>query len=323
MRKTKFRFNTETLEYEKVKSSTWAIVAKILGYLSLAAIVFSIGVSYSHKIVRSPETKQLQNQISDYEIQLKLLNDKTNDLYAALDELVAQDESVYREIFGADPIPSDVRQAGTGGSDKYKSLETFEAGKRFKELHEKLDALNAQIKVQADSYEELIKLAQAKSKMLAALPAIQPISNKDLRRVASGFGYRIDPIYRTRKMHKGIDFSAPKGTEVYATGDGVVQKVVRQRWGYGVHIIINHGYGYTTLYGHLSKTVVRPGQRVKRGQHIGDVGSTGKSTAPHLHYEVSRNGVQVNPIGYFYNDLTAEQYEEIIKLSSNPNQSFD
>ena len=251
------------------------------------------------------------------------LNDKTNELYAALDELVEQDETVYREIFGADPIPSDVRTAGTGGTDKYKALEAFEAGQRFKELHEKLDALYAQMKVQGSSYEELISLAKKKAKMLASIPAIQPISNKDLRRVASGFGYRIDPIYRTRKMHKGIDFSAPKGTEVYATGDGVIQSVKRQRWGYGVHIIINHGYGYTTLYGHLSKTLVRPGQKVKRGQLIGQVGSTGKSTAPHLHYEVAKNGVQVNPIGYFYNDLTPEQYEEIIKLSSNPNQSFD
>ncbi|MBR9860647.1 peptidoglycan DD-metalloendopeptidase family protein [bacterium] len=323
MRKTKFRFNTETLEYEKVKTNRWAIAAKVLGYLSLGAIVFSIGVSYSHKLVSSPEEKRLQNQISDYEVQLKLLNDKTEQLYTALDELVAQDENVYREIFGAEPIPSDVRKAGTGGTDKYKALEAMANGTRIKALHEKLDALSAQMKVQEDSYSELIKLAEAKSRMLASIPAIQPISNKDLRRVASGFGYRIDPIYRTRKMHKGIDFSAPKGTEIYATGDGVVKKVTRQRWGYGTHIVISHGYGYTTLYGHMSKTAVRPGQKVKRGQLIGYVGSTGKSTAPHLHYEVAKNGVQVNPIGYFYNDLTPEQYEEIIKLSSHPNQSFD
>ena len=180
-----------------------------------------------------------------------------------------------------------------------------------------------QSKIQQKSYEKLIVMAKNKSKMLASIPAIQPVSNKNLRRIASGFGYRIDPIYRTRKMHKGLDFSAPTGTKIYATGDGVIKKVKRARWGYGTHVVIDHGYGYTTLYGHMSRASVKKGQRVKRGQQIGLVGSTGKSTGPHLHYEVAKNGVQVNPIGYFYNDLTTEQYEEIIKLSSNPNQSFD
>ncbi len=323
MSKTKFRFNTETLEYEKVKSNRWAIFAKVLGYLSLAAIIFFLGVSLSYKLVSSPNEKNLQSQINDYEVQIKLLTEKTKDITAYLDELIAQDETVYREIFGADPIPSELRTAGTGGTDKYKSLEAFKNGEKLKELHERLDQLNNQMKVQESSYAELLQLAKEKQRMLACIPAIQPVSNKNLRRVASGFGYRIDPIYRTRKMHKGIDFSAPKGTEVYATGDGVVKLVKRMRWGYGTHIEIDHGYGYTTLYGHLSATKVRPGEKVKRGQLIGLVGSTGKSTAPHLHYEVAKNGRQVNPIGYFYNDLTAQQYEEILKLSSNPNQSFD
>lgn len=323
MSKTKFRFNTETLEYEKVNSNRWAVFAKVLGYLSFTAIVFFLGVSFSYKLVSSPNEKKLQSEINDYEVQLRLLNDKTEQINAYLDELIAQDETVYREIFGADPIPSELRTAGTGGSEKYKALESFRNGSKLKALHERLDRLNNQMKVQQGSYAELLKLAQEKQRMLASIPAIQPVNNKNLRRVASGYGYRIDPIYRTRKMHKGIDFSAPKGTDVYATGDGVVTKVKRMRWGYGTHIEINHGYGYTTLYGHLSATKVRPGDKVKRGQLIGSVGSTGKSTAPHLHYEVSKNGKQVNPIGYFYNDLTAQQYEEILKLSSNPNQSFD
>jgi murein DD-endopeptidase MepM/ murein hydrolase activator NlpD len=183
--------------------------------------------------------------------------------------------------------------------------------------------MSAQYKVQEDSYNKLIKMAKNKSKMLASIPAIQPIPNKNLRRIASGFGYRTDPIYKTRKMHKGMDFAAPKGTKIYATGDGVIQKVAHSRWGYGTHIVINHGYGYSTLYGHMSRALMKRGQKVTRGQLIGLVGSTGKSTGAHLHYEVHKNGTAVNPVGYFYNDLTSDQYEEILKLSSNPNQSFD
>ena len=233
------------------------------------------------------------------------------------------DDDVYREIFGAEPIADDIRKAGTGGVDKYTSLDNMRNGKGYKELHQRLDNMSAQYKVQEDSYNKLIKMAQNKSKMLASIPAIQPIPNKKLRRIASGFGYRVDPIYKTRKMHKGIDFTAPTGTKIYATGDAVVQKVENRRWGYGKHIVLNHGYGYTTLYGHMSRTNVKVGQKVKRGQLIGLVGSTGKSTGAHLHYEVRKNGNAVNPVGYFYNDLTSEQYEEILKLSSNPNQSFD
>lgn len=323
MSRTKFRFNTETLEYEKVNSKRWVLAAKVLGFLSLAAVIFITGVSLSHKLVSSPNEQKLKAELEDYDVQFNLLAEKTTNLADYLDELIAQDEGVYREIFGADPIPTDIRNAGTGGTDKYKALDQFRNASKLKALHQRLDQLNNQMKVQNSSYEELMKLAKQKQHMLASIPAIQPVANKDLKRVASGYGYRIDPIYRTRKMHKGLDFSAPKGTEVYATGDGVVKKVKRMRWGYGTHIIVDHGYGYTTLYAHLSGTKVRRGDKVKRGQLIGLVGSTGKSTAPHLHYEVAKNGRQVNPIGYFYNDLSAEQYEEILKLSSNPNQSFD
>ena len=323
MSRTKFRFNTETLEYEKVNSNRGVLFVKVLGFMSFTAIVFFSGVSLSYKLVSSPEERKLQAQINDYEIQMDLLQDKSEQVIAQLNELIAQDEQVYREIFGADPIPEDQRKAGIGGTDKYKALDYFRNGSKLKELHQNMDQLQAQMKVQEGSYAELLQLAKAKQGMLACLPAIQPVANKNLRRVASGYGYRIDPIYRTRKMHKGIDFSAPKGTEVYATGDGVVKKGKRLRWGYGVHIVIDHGYGYQTLYGHLSATKVRTGQKVTRGQLIGLVGSTGKSTAPHLHYEVIKNKQNVNPIGYFYNDLSAEEYEEILRLSSNPNQSFD
>jgi murein DD-endopeptidase MepM/ murein hydrolase activator NlpD len=320
MRKTKFRFNPETLEYEKVSNTLLIQIARVFGFISLAVV---IGIISFLIVYNGESTEALKNQLADYEIQVKLLEKKSSDMQTKLDDLSSMDDHVYREIFGADPISNDIRKAGTGGSDKYISLDQLRDGEKIKKLHQRLDNMENQSKIQQKSYEKLIVMAKNKSKMLASIPAIQPVSNKNLRRIASGFGYRIDPIYRTRKMHKGLDFSAPTGTKIYATGDGVIKKVKRARWGYGTHLVIDHGYGYTTLYGHMSRASVKKGQRVKRGQQIGLVGSTGKSTGPHLHYEVAKNGVQVNPIGYFYNDLTTEQYEEIIKLSSNPNQSFD
>jgi len=320
MSKAKFRFNPETLEYEKVSNSILLRIGKIFGFTSLAIIS---GIT-TYLILNQDQTKeQLKNQLVDYQIQVKLLEQKSGEMQSSLDELASMDDHVYREIFGADPIEDDIRKAGTGGVNKYISLEQLQDGNKIKALHMRLDNMKNQSKIQKDSYSKLIQMAQDKSKMLASIPAIQPIPNKTLKRIASGFGYRVDPIYKTRKMHKGLDFSAPKGTKIYATGDGVIQMVKRDRWGYGTHIIIDHGYGYTTLYGHMSKASVKKGENVKRGQVIGLVGSTGKSTGPHLHYEVAKNGVQVNPVGYFYNDLTSDQYEEIVKLSSNPNQSFD
>lgn len=320
MSKAKFRFNKETLEYEKVSSNYLGTLFKVLGFACIAAV---IAIASYTLALRGNDTDALEHQLSEYEVQFQLLENKSLSMQEQLDQLAQMDDDVYREIFGADPIDSDVRKAGTGGVDKYVSLNQLQNGDEIKKLHQKLDNMTAQYQVQEDSYNKLIKMAQNKSKMLASIPAIQPIPNKNLRRIASGFGYRVDPIYKTRKMHKGMDFTAPTGTKIYATGDAVVKKVVNKRWGYGKHVILSHGYGYSTLYGHMSRINVRPGQKVKRGQLIGLVGSTGKSTGPHLHYEVHKNGRAVNPVGYFYNDLTSEQYEEMLKLSSNSNQSFD
>jgi murein DD-endopeptidase MepM/ murein hydrolase activator NlpD len=320
MSKAKFRFNKETLEYQRVSPNYWAITVRILGGVSLIAIVSVLSISIAMK---GNTSESLKAELSDKEVQLKLLEQKSISLENRIIDLAKMDDDVYREIFGAEPIARDVRKAGTGGTDKYTVLDNIKNGAKFKQLHERLDNLSSQSKIQEDSYSKLIKMAKNKSKMLASIPAIQPIPNKNLRRIASGFGYRVDPIYKTRKMHKGMDFSAPKGTKIYATGDGVIKKVQYSRWGYGTHVVISHGYGYKTLYGHMSRANVRAGQKVTRGQLIGLVGSTGKSTGPHLHYEVHKNGNAVNPVGYFYNDLTGDQYEEILKLSSNPNQSFD
>ncbi len=282
MSKAKFRFNPETLEYERESSNYLGVIAKVFGFLSLAAV---IAVASAMVAQNGNNTEDLQHQISEYEVQLKILNNKSLEMQTQLNELAQMDDDVYREIFGADPISDDIRKAGTGGVDKYTALEQIRNGKDFKKIHEKLDNMSAQYKVQEDSYKKLIQMARNKSKMLASIPAIQPIPNKNLRRIASGFGYRVDPIYKTRKMHKGMDFTAPKGTKIYATGDGVVQKVEYSRWGYGTHVVIKRGYGYSTLYGHMSRAMIKRGQKVTRGQLIGLVGSTGKSTGPHLHYE--------------------------------------
>ena len=183
--------------------------------------------------------------------------------------------------------------------------------------------MEKRLNAQSMSFRELIDLAKDKEKMLACIPAIQPVRNSDLKRRISGFGYRIDPIYKTRQMHTGMDFTADRGTEVYATGDGVVELVERKRWGYGKSIIINHGFGYKTLYAHLHDFEVRQGQKIKRGELIGQIGSTGRSTGPHLHYEVIVNGKKVNPIGYYHNDLSPEQYEQLLEMSENSHKTMD
>jgi murein DD-endopeptidase MepM/ murein hydrolase activator NlpD len=323
MRKPKFRFNPETLNYEIVKPSSSQLFIKFFATFSVVFLIGFLSVALFSKYFPSYAEQELQNEIAAYETQFKILSKKAERLANRMKELEEIDDQVYREIFGVDPIEKSIKEAGIGGRDKYKSLNALKSGDKLAELHKKLDKLSAVSNVQESSYDELIKLAKNKSKLLASIPAIQPVSNKELKRIASGFGTRIDPIYKTRKMHSGIDFSAPKGAKVYATGDGTVSKVKYDRWGYGTHIVINHGYGYQTLYAHLSDAKVKNGQKVSRGQLIGNVGSTGKSTGPHLHYEVIKNGQKVNPVGFFFNDITNEQYEELLKIAEHPNQSFD
>ena len=248
---------------------------------------------------------------------------KLLDIETVLDDIQKRDDNIYREIFEANPIPTEIRKAGFGGVNKYKYLEGFSNIEFLKELDNKFDVLKKQLYVQSKSFDQIIELTKDKNKMLSSIPAIQPLSNKDLSRMASGFGYRIDPIYKTRKFHAGMDFSAKTGTPIYATGDGKVFKVSKSKRGYGNHVVIDHGYGYKTLYAHMSKTAVKRNQKVSRGDVIGFVGNTGKSVAPHLHYEVHKDGKKINPVNFYYNDLNAEEYERMIEISSRSNQSFD
>ena len=323
MKKIKYRFDPTNLQYVHVKTSVWVKVLRIFGFLSASALAGFIFLSLAYSFLDSPKETLLKREIAQYKIQIDLLDEKAKKVELVMASLEERDDKIYREIFGAAPIDEAKRSSGIGGTDRYKTLANFNNSKTLVKLHQSLDQINRRMYVQSKSYDELAKLAKAKNAMLMSIPAIQPVSNKDLKRVASGFGYRIDPIYRTGKFHAGMDFTSPIGTSVTSTGDGVVELVESKQWGYGNCIIINHGYGYKTRYAHLSKFKVKRGQKVTRGQVIGQVGSTGKSTGPHLHYEVLKNNDPVNPANYYYSDLSPEQYEAILKLSNAHNQSFD
>jgi len=323
MPKAKYYFNTNSLKYEKVVVPWGKRILRALGFLATAVVFSVIIVAIAYAYLDSPKEKQLKREINQLTLQYEILQQRLVQVGQVMQDLQHRDDNIYRVIFEAEPIPSTVREAGYGGIDRYKALEGFDNEDLIVETTRKLDKLTKQMYVQSKSFDEIVELADNKSHMLASIPAIQPVANKDLTRIASGFGYRIHPIYKTTKMHEGIDFTAPVGTEIYATGNGTVKLVEYDSRGYGNHVIISHGFGYETLYGHMSKINIRPGQKVKRGDVIGVVGSTGTSTAPHLHYEVIKQGSKINPINFFYNDLTAEEYEKMIEISSQSNQSFD
>jgi murein DD-endopeptidase MepM/ murein hydrolase activator NlpD len=273
--------------------------------------------------VDSPKEKALKREIAQMTIQYEMLNKGMDDIEKVLGHLEQTDDNLYRTIFEAEPIPASLREGGIGGVNRYKELEGYDNSKVVEETARRLDKITKMIYVQTRSFDDLIMLAKKKEEMLASIPAIIPISNKDLTRTASGFGLRIHPIYKISMFHYGMDFTAPLGTDIYATGDGVVESVITDQRGYGKHIIINHGFGYKTLYAHMDRFNVRTRQKVKRGDVIGFVGSTGLSLAPHVHYEVHINDVPVDPSNYYFNDLSAADYERLIEIASRSGQSFD
>lgn len=323
MPKSKYRFNPESLSYDKVSRTTKDKLFRFSTYLSasiLLAIVYYVIFAF---FFDSPKEKGLKRQVSELRVNYQLLNNQLNNIETVLDDMKDRDDNIYRTIFEAEPISKSIREAGFGGVDRYRSLEKLNDANIVINTAKRLDKIAKKIYVQSVSYDEIIKMAVNKEAMLAAVPAIQPISNKDLKRTASGWGYRIHPIYKIRKFHYGMDFTAPTGTEIYATGDGVVKVVESSHRGYGNKVVIDHGFGYQTLYGHMSAFNVKVGQKVKRGDVIGYVGNTGLSTGPHLHYEVIHNNKKVNPVNYYFNDLTAKEYDEMIEISMNTGQSFD
>ncbi|MBP9083981.1 MAG: M23 family metallopeptidase [Bacteroidia bacterium] len=323
MPKAKYYFNTNSLKYEKVVIPWGKRLLRVLGFVATAIVFSVVIVAIAYAYLDSPKEKQLKREISQLTLQYEILQQRFEHVDNVLNDIQHRDDNIYRVIFEAEPIPATVRKAGYGGVNRYKALEGMENSDLIISAARKLDELTKQLYVQSKSFDEIVELAKDKSHMLASIPAIQPVSNKDLTRIASGFGYRIHPIYKTSKMHEGIDFTAPVGTDIYAAGNGNVKEVVYGDRGYGNYVLISHGFGYETLYAHMSKVNARPGQKVKRGDVIGNVGSTGASTAPHLHYEVIKQGSKINPINFFYNDLTPEEYEKMIEISSQSNQSFD
>lgn len=323
MAKHKYHFNTKTLKFEKARTTIKERSLKVLSFLFTTLAFASLVIFLAYNLLESPMEKMQRRELANLKTQYKVLNDRLDQLLLVMQDIQDRDDNIYRVIFEQEPIPSSIRKAGFGGVDRYANLRGFKNSDLIVNTSEKLDMIASQLYVQSKSFDVVFDLAKNKEKMLASLPAIQPVRNKDLRRIGSYFGYRTDPFYKIQKFHEGLDFSAPVGTEVYATGDGVVVAVERSRIGYGNHVLIDHGYSYQTLYAHLSNFEVRKGEKVKRGQVIGYIGNTGKSTSPHLHYEVHRNGKPVDPIHFLFNDITAEQYEMLIELSARPGQSMD
>jgi murein DD-endopeptidase MepM/ murein hydrolase activator NlpD len=321
--KIKYKFNTKSLTYEKDTIPLRRRIWQVLSYLATGLVFATITIMLAYKYLDSPKEKQLQREINELTLQYEILNNRMNEITEVLDDIQERDNNVYRTIFEAEPIPANIRKAGFGGVDRYKALQGFQNSDLMVEATKGLDRISKQMYIQSKSFDELAKLVKSKAKLLSSIPAIQPISNEDLRHQPGGFGWRTHPIYKTPEFHPGMDFAATEGTEIYATGDGVIARADDMAQGYGNHVVIDHGYGYTTLYGHMTKFIVRTGQHVKRGQLIGYVGSTGLSTAPHVHYEVRKNGEVVNPINFYYNDLTPEQYQKLIEMSEQSSQSFD
>ena len=323
MAKIKYYYDTKTLSYKRIKLSKLEKTKKYLIFFSSSIFLALVIIVMFFQFFDSPKEKRLKDEIYNLTSQYHVIDNNMKQIEIVLDDIQERDDNIYRTIFEADPIPNSIRKQGFGGVNRYKKFEGYSNSKIIINTTRKLDQLTKQLYLQSKSFDKIINLAKNKSEMLASIPAIQPVSNKNLSRMASGYGYRIHPIYKTRKLHAGMDFSAKTGTEIYATGDGVISKVRRSKRGYGNHVKINHGFGYETLYAHMSKYIVKRGQKVKRGEVIGYVGNTGTSVAPHLHYEVHKDKRRINPVNFYYNDLNPEEYEKMIELSSQSNQSFD
>ncbi|MEP2025857.1 MAG: M23 family metallopeptidase [Reichenbachiella sp.] len=324
MARIKYYYDTESCKYERVKVSTWDIVLNSLGFLSFS-LILAVGIFYTYNLYfQSPVEARLEKENEELKYYYELLQNELAEASDMLTSLQERDDNVYRVIFEAEPIPTSIRDAGVGGVNRYREItnKNLEREDLVIELHQTLDKLKKQMYIQTKSYDELLDMAANKDNFFAAIPAIQPISNEELKRLSSGYGMRIHPILKVKKLHPGIDFSAPKGTPIYATGDGEVKLARSSLGGYGRQVEIDHGYGYVTKYAHMEMFNVKKGQKVKRGECIGYVGNSGRSTAPHLHYEVRKDGKLINPVHYFHQDLNPTEYEEILRLASIENQAL-
>lgn len=323
MAKRKYVFNHKTLSYEEFKEPTRKRVGLVILYLLSTFVIALLMVFLFYTFFGSPREKMQAREIEYLKLQCELLGDRLDDMEVVLEDLEERDNNVYRMIFEAEPIPTVERKTSFWGNSRYEDLYGYKNSDLVLMLAKRFDVVARQLYMQSKSYDEVFALAKNKSQMLACIPAIIPLKESEISQISSYFGYRTDPIYKIAKFHSGVDLAAPTGTLVHAPGDGVVEKLESNHWGYGNMLTLNHGYGYKTRYAHLSKFAVQQGQKVKRGQVIGYVGSTGKSTGSHLHYEVMKNGELTDPMHFFFNDLTPEQYEDILKQAEIPSLTMD
>lgn len=320
--KGKYKYNPVTLTYDKIELSFKRWISRLFTQMAFSSVMGLVLMFAYFYLFESPLEKQLRTENDDLRYNYESLNERLEQVALVLTDIQDRDDNIYRTVFEADPIPNSIRKAGFGGVNRYTELENKPNMEIVIETTKILDVLSKQIYVQSKSFDDIINLATHKSEMLKRIPAIQPLRNKDMNRIASGFGYRIHPIYKTLRMHTGVDLSAATGAPIFATGDGVIEVADFGR-GYGKRVVIDHGYSYKTQYAHMSRILVKKGQAVKRGDMIGLVGNTGTSTGSHLHYEVIKNDKYVDPINYYMNDLTPEEYDAMIEVASRPNQSFD
>ena len=326
MKKTKFYYNPQSCQYEPIRLQVGKILGRVFIFcVTMCATGIVLNGLYFSIYKKYREESDLEKENQSLKLYYELLKKDIHQLEGRIAKLQLRDDELYRTVFQAEPVSSNIRKAGVGGRERYTNLieKDLKSEALILNVLKRVDQMKKQADIQAKSYRELLTLARNKENVNASIPAIQPITNKELHRLSSGFGMRIDPIYKIRKKHAGIDFSAPRGTPVYATGAGTVKEVKHKRAGYGKMIRIDHGYGYQTLYAHLSKFNVKRGGKVKRGEHIGFVGNTGKSTSPHLHYEVHYKGEKINPVHFFFQDLTQEEYTEMLRIASIENQSLE
>lgn len=323
MKKVKYFYNTNTLRYEKLVTPLRVKLLRVFSFIAAVAVAGFLFMQIAYRYFPSTNEKKLLQENERLQDKFDLVQQEIQQMSRQLREIEKRDNEVYRSIFEASPIPDSARSKMMEKQQEERLIATLSDIELNTSIINQIKNLSSRLFAQSKSFNAVENMVKNKEALLAATPAIQPVSNKDLNRLASGFGYRIDPVYKTTKFHAGLDFAAPQGSPVYATADGVVELAGNTGNGFGNHVVINHGFSYETLYGHLVRIKARAGQKVRRGEVIGWVGSTGKSTGPHLHYEVHKNGREINPIYFFYNDLTPEQFDRLLKIAATGNQSFD
>jgi len=325
MAKVKYYYDSENLAYRKIITKTRKKIGVVLLFLVASALfgLLSFIILLNTPYFETPKNKKQAREIENLKLRYAILNKKMDEVENVITFIEERDNNLYRVYFNASPIPEEERKSGFKDANRYKDLEGYNNSQLVSNTTKRIDVLRKQLAIQSKSLDDILKMAKAKDKLLAAIPAIQPVKNENLKRMVSGFGYRTDPFTKARKMHEGMDFTARTGTPIYATGDGVVARADNTASGFGNHIVIRHGFGYETLYAHLSRYKCRRGQSIKRGDIIGYVGSTGRSEGPHLHYEVHKNGKVVNPLNFYYGNISAVEYVAIAQAANQENQSFD